>query len=294
MKNLFIFIVFFFICFLNTLSHSGEILKETNYDGTYLTLPKYTQISSNYFNQLGQSQALSFQDSLTKEQRLAQLPGYKLPKRALFFSAVVPGAGQFYTKSYIKAAAFFLVEVGAWTYYASYNNKGKDKEREYQGFANESWFPKKWYNWYVNIDSTYQKQMTHASHMVELIDPFIQGTGDVNRTQQYYEMIGKYAEFVVGWQGTDNDVPYNQLISYRKNNVPIADDYMKMRDDSNKLFDQAKTGVYIAMVNHVLSAIDAAWTAKRHNNRLLEASVRVEQIYWVNHYQPVLSLRIKW
>jgi len=83
-------------------------------------------------------------------------------------------------------------------------------------------------------------------------------------------------------------------MDYRKNEIPIADDYMDMRAESNDLFSIARTGTTVAMINHLLSAIDAAWTAKIHNNRLLKTSMRIEQIRYANHTLPVFSLKFNW
>jgi len=293
MKKIIIFTFGLLYCFLFATSYAAESNTERIEKGSYLKPSKLTQLSTEYFNPLNHNY-LTFQDSLSREERLAKLPGYKLPKRALFFSAVIPGTGELYTKSYLKAAAFFLVEVGAWTIYGAYNKKGNDKEDEYEAYADEKWNPRKWYNWYSNIDSTNQEKMTHAGHMVELLEPLLTGEGEAKKTQQYYEMIGKYAEFSAGWEGARDDLTYDELLQYRANELAIADDYMKMRADSNDLFERAKTGTTIAMLNHLLSAIDAAWTAKRHNNQLLEARLEVEQIYYANHLQPVLSLKIRW
>ncbi len=294
MKKLVIFSISLLVCFLFTASYASDLPEGNKVHGSYLAPSKLTRISAQYFNPLNNNQSLTFQDTLTREQRLAQLPDYKLPKRALLFSALIPGAGELYTKSYLKAATFFLIEVGAWTFFGIYNKKGNEKQDEFEAFADEKWNPLKWYNWYVNIDSSTMERFTHAGHMVELLDPLIKGEGDPIKTQQYYEMIGKYAEFVVGWEGTSNDLTYDELMQYRQNETQIADDYMKMRAKSNDLFEKAMTGTTIAMLNHLLSAIDAAWTAKRHNNKLLEASLKFDQIYYVDHLQPVLSLKIRW
>lgn len=290
-----LFITLVLMALLVYSSYANDNPETTSFKNPYLSLTKSAELAAHYLKPVNFAGSLAFQDtSLTKEQRLAQLPGYKLPKRALFFSAILPGAGELYAKSYLKAAGFFLIEVSAWTFYGIYTQKGKEKEDEFQAYADEKWDPKKWYSWYINIDSTKRNQMTHASHMEELILPFIKDQGEVNKTQQYYEMIGKYAEFVVGWEGTRNDVTYEDLLQYRRDEVQIADDYMKMRAKSNDLFAQARTGTTIAMLNHLLSAIDAAWSAKIHNNRLLEARLQVNQIYYANHLQPVVSLNLSW
>lgn len=290
MKKLVVLLVSLLACCSFTVSLAGDLApKNDNSPYSYLTPSKSMELARDFFNPINQSLSFAFQDSLTKEQQLAQLPGYKLPKRALLFSALIPGAGELYAKSYLKAAAFFLVEVGAWTFYGTYTKKGNDKEDEYQAFADEKWDQDKWKSWYESAPQELKDRFTHAKNMAELIS-------NQKKTQQYYEMIGKYSEFVVGWEGVPRDLEYDfdKIIDYRKNNCEIADGYMKDRAKANDFFSTARTGTTIAMLNHLLSAIDAAWTAKRHNNKLVNTSFRFEQIYYVDHLQPVLSLKIQW
>ncbi|MDZ7264475.1 MAG: hypothetical protein ONB16_07815 [candidate division KSB1 bacterium] len=289
MKKLSVISLCLLVCLGVHHSLAGEFNESSKYTGTYLLPSAAAELAAQYFQSSHYLTDLTSQDSLTREQQLAQLPGYKLPKRALFFSALIPGAGEMYVGSYLKAAAFFMVEVSAWTFYAVYNQKGKDKEKEFQQFADENWDPMAWLAWYESAPKELRDRFTHASHMAELID-------QNKKTQQYYEMIGKYSEFVVGWQGVPRDLDYDfdKIVDYRKNNCQIADDYMKQRAKSNDLFAQARTGTTIAMLNHLLSAIDAAWTAKQHNNRLVKTSLRFEQIEYANQPQPVLSLKIQW
>ncbi|MCS7249607.1 MAG: DUF5683 domain-containing protein [candidate division WOR-3 bacterium] len=53
---------------------------------------------------------------------------YKSPNRALFYSLIFPGAGQFYTKNYLKGSLFLLAE-GSLTYFIfkAYKNNEKGK-----------------------------------------------------------------------------------------------------------------------------------------------------------------------
>jgi len=293
MKKLFSFTLSFLACFLLTTCYAGDLLKATgNENQGLLERSKLTQLSADYFNPLC---SLTFQDTLTREQQLAQLPGYKLPKRALFFSALIPGAGELYARSYIKAGAFFLAEVAAWTIYGSYTNKGKNEEKNYQQYADAHWDPEVWKQWKQNYTGSVDD--AHASTM----EKYLSGDKSATTQQQYYEMIGKYSAFYVGWdfanyydnQSLYNTITLDSMETIQQNSSDIGN-YMDMRDKSNKLFRLARTATNYVIVNHILSAIDAAWTAKRHNNKLLEASIQVEQIFYVDQLQPVLSLKIKW
>ena len=290
MKKIIVLAICSLLFVFSGLSYSGE--NDSNNQSSFLTSSKHTEMAMQYFSMLPQDDSqdvLPDTSTLTKEEQLAQLPGYKLPKKALFLSALVPGAGEFWAKSYIKAAAFFMIEVGAWSYYASYNKKGKDKEEEYEEFADDNWNSENWKDWYDTIPEDDKLRFTHTTHMLELLD-------EGRKTQQYYEMIGKYAEFVAGWESDNVDITnlnYDDLMTTR-NDCQIATDYMDMRYDSNKLFDKAKNGITIAMLNHLFSAIDAAWTAKKYNNRLVQTAVRIDRIQYANQIQPVLSLKISW
>lgn len=53
---------------------------------------------------------------------------YKSPNRALFYSLILPGAGQFYTKNYLKGSLFLLAE-GTLCYFIYKANKNNEKEK---------------------------------------------------------------------------------------------------------------------------------------------------------------------
>ncbi len=273
-------------------SYAGDIKKESRNDQQFLDTSSLTEISAKYFNPLN---SLTYQDTLTREQKLAQLPGYKLPKRALFFSALIPGAGELYTKSYIKAGAFFLAEVVSWMVYGNYTNKGKNQEKKFQNYADGHWDPNVWLDWRQNYTQSIDD--AHDTTMVK----YLSGDKSATTEQQYYEMIGKYPAFYTGWDFANyyqnesefDTIDMDSMEVKQRDSQDIAF-YMDMRDESNKFFRLARTATNYVIVNHILSAIDAAWTAKRKNNRLLEASLKVEQVFYVNRFQPVLSLQIKW
>ncbi len=287
MKRLFTIAMLILMMMIAHPVKAGDLFEENHHANSLLTPSKMTRLSVEYFNPLG-AESLQDTTALTREQQLAQLPGYKLPKKALFFSAVIPGAGELYVKSYLKAAAFFLIEVGAWTYYGVYQKKGKEQEDKYENFANAHWDSTKWRFWYDGLTDNQKNSFTHAGHMLELIR-------ESRTTQQYYEMIGKYYEFYIGWDEVDdpNQFDLEELFGEHRASQ-IVDDYMSMRAKSNDFFAQARNGTTIAMINHLLSAVDAAWTAKIKNNRLLKTALKMEQIQFDDRVEPVLSLKFKW
>lgn len=59
--------------------------------------------------------------------------------KALLFSAVVPGAGQVYNKSFLKGLAFAGIEIGAWAVNAIYTQRGDKKTAAFEQYAREHW-----------------------------------------------------------------------------------------------------------------------------------------------------------
>ncbi len=98
--------------------------------------------------------------------------------------------------------------------------------------------------------------------------------------QQYYELIGKYFQFSPGWSDyppwitedgefTDAIDPEQSAPDGSKvNPSPKFYAYAELHAESQDLFrDASKFGLMI-MVTHVVSAIDAAVSAKLHNQRI--------------------------
>ena len=78
--------------------------------------------------------------------------------------------------------------------------------------------------------------------------------------QQYYELIGKYKQYSSGWDSFNgnsyDDVPQIML------------DYADMREKANDTYNIAAKAVVGIYINHILSAIDAVWSATSYNKDL--------------------------
>jgi len=169
--------------------------------------------------------------------------------RAFLYSLILPGAGEIYTGSKFKAAIFLGVEAFSWYQYISNYSKGQDIEDDYRAFANEHWNPGEYRAWLVEelgipIDT--------------LNEDFAHSLPDF-KTQQYYEMIGKYDQFVYGWDDTDYST--GDSLSEKR------DEYLKMRDNSNSKFDAAKNYAIVAITNRIISAFDAGLSARKLNKK---------------------------
>ncbi len=211
--------------------------------------------------------------------------------RAVVFSALVPGAGQAYVGSFLKSALFLTVEVAAWAVYFKYNQLGKDKDREFKAFADKYWSEYRYWSYvYYRLKNgntpsdlpefnTYtvegkdwvlidQDQYETAREILRRYEDtrYLQNFTHrlpETKTQQYYEMIGKYPEqFGNAWEDASFNVFYN---GYEGIITPLNDEYMTMRDMSNHFYDIAGYGAMVSLLNHVISAFDAGFSAKRYN-----------------------------
>jgi len=87
----------------------------------------------------------------------------------------------------------------------------------------------------------------------------------VRPAQQYYELIGKYPQFVGGW---DDGGTYTVYDIQHETVSPHFRGYRDQRGKANSLYAIASTATYVLVANHVLSALEAAWSAATDNSNL--------------------------
>lgn len=126
-------------------------------------------------------------------------------KKAMLLSSLFPGAGQYYAdKSSFTTYLFPILEIGLWTGYLVYYNKGLDKEDEYEDYADEHYNRQYQYNvQYALQNNPDANAITYANHFrLDGIDVDEDGNlVDIwdNNTQHFYEDIGKYSKYFFGW-----------------------------------------------------------------------------------------------
>lgn len=236
---------------------------------------------------------LEYNEQFNKVTRVETGSSEKSPYLGALMSAIVPGSGEFYAKSYIKSAIFFAAEVTLWSLYAMNRSNGDTKTNEYEAIANDNWNLKKYAQWLkdnnfegasnINIPSNdpvagtsewdalrYQVNDCERINFSHTLPKF----GD----QQYYEVIGKYQSFVAGWSYSDvNVVNKNNYLSYRPGQI---DSYMGVRQDANNYYDNASLMSNIVIANHLLSAADAAWSVTMFNKEIqMHTSVELRSVY---------------
>ena len=234
---------------------------------------------------------------------LDEMPTKKSPALAGLMSAIIPGSGEFYVGEYVKSAIFFAVEVALITTAVIYDNKGDDMTAEFEAFADEHWSAVD-YSQYImdhwqelglseqcliDINSNPNLQpwervnwndLNHCERMISVFSHQLPQHGE----QQYYELIGKYKQYSSGWDEF-NGSSYGEV-------PKIMQDYAQMRGDANSAYNVASKAVVGIYINHLLSAIDAVWSAANYNENLA-VKLRVQNVQFADRIEfvPTLNLR---
>ena len=260
---------------------------------------------------LGQTRLLTSPD--LQEQTPAPAEArYQSPWLASGMSLVVPGAGEVYTGSYLKAAAFFAVEVAAWAVAYTYDKKGDRQTNLFQDYADAHWSAVRYGTYAAQLPPVAGKQYDWLIQGYSQYPPWDQiNWSELNRMerdigadpgytyythvlpqrpdQQYFELIGKYPQYNQGWDDAD---PTANSYVYGDHNVTAHFAYYAgQRGQANTYYTTASTFVTIAVANHIVSAIDAFFTAKAHNNVHAEVGARLISNGLFTAQVPVLTLR---
>lgn len=234
---------------------------------------------------------------------LDELPTTKSPALAGVMSAIIPGSGEFYVGQYLKAAIFFAVEVALITTAVIYDNKGDDMTADFEAFADEHWSAED-YSQYImdhwqelglseqcfidiksdgNLEPWERVNWNELNQCERMINVFSHQLPQ-HGAQQYYELIGKYKQYSSGWDEFNGS-------SY--GDVPkIMQEYAQMRGDANSAYNVASKAVVGIYINHLLSAIDAVWSATNYNKNLA-VNLRVQNVQLAGRIEfvPTLNLR---
>ena len=198
--------------------------------------------------------------------------------KAIVLTLILPGAGEIYSGR-IKRGLFFMgLEVLGWTAYAHYDSKGDDVDAEFRRFADARWDVNEYRNWLEDYMASHGgNEPAHFTH-----------TLPDTKTQQYYEMIGKYDQFVNWWDDYNpNTGPYGQS----QNRL----DYEERRHQSNINYDRAMIAGMVIFVNRFVSLLDTIYGVKKQNaSRLTGWSWEVTQQRFNGQPVPFLNARFKW
>jgi hypothetical protein len=234
-----------------------------------------------------------FQESSNGEDR-------KSPVLAAVLSVAVPGAGEFYSQSYIKSGAFFAAEVISWVVNISYNRKGDRATNEFQNYADANWSVVRYAEYLnknegcnikiiadENLPAWQRVNWAEINDCERKLGGFFSHTLPPHGDQQYYELIGKYPQYNPGWD--DGNGPISET-----NISPHFKSYSIMRGDANDLYNKASTALVVVVANHILSAADAAWSATRYNNVHAALEMKMQRTPLGFEVVPTATVSLRW
>lgn len=275
MKKYFLFFIFTIFLNYNFLFAQDEI-KEHSLSGS---LNIDSKLKFNYSSQTNKIYFYSEKE--------------KSPVKAGILSLILPGAGEFYSKSYWKTALFIAIEVGTIAGAVIYDNKGDDQTTKYQNYADGNWSVVKYAEYLnsngadipINPDESlppWERVNFNVLNEFETGSHKLPPHGD----QQYYELIGKYHQYSPGWNdypiGNSNLEPSPNFLSYSL-----------MRGKANDYYSNSDTFVKLTVVNHFLSAFDAFFTANKFNKKIA-MNVRMNSFYYENQLTMYPTVNVKY
>jgi hypothetical protein len=245
-----------------------------------------------------------------KEQIKTETEQKKSVALSVLFSAILPGAGEAYAKSYWRSALFIGIEAGLWSGYFIFENKGDETDADMRAFGDEHWLERKyWAKVYTDAQNAgiwkgdpliledapppeseqisqadYEKYISYFQKLQ--YEPELGYTHQLpdSKTQQYYEMIYKYQhQFGIGWDDG----------STAENLSPNVIKYRDMRNESNDYYQDATTMANLVLLNHLLSALDAAFVTHKYN-REIKLSLNARPRYVGRELVSVYGLTVTW
>ena len=257
---------------------------------------------------------LSQQAQQNDQEDIQQSMQEKSGIKAALMSAVLPGAGEVYAKSYWKAALFAGLEAAFWSGVFIYTAKADDKDAQMRRYGDAHWSVQKyWSNVYRRAEDDgkwtganlspdngqlNEEDITDNIDALQAAEEAIYSHSlPTTKTQQYYEMIYKYLhQFGVGWDDVVDEYgdPYfydtQGNYKYPTSNVKT---YRGMRNLSNDLYGIADKMVMLVMVNHLASMFDAAYTVKKYN-RTINYSFRMKPLFNGSGFTNTYGFNFTW
>jgi hypothetical protein len=236
----------------------GLASEESTVELSSQSLPLSEKLSENYrAPSFRLTSALGAQTLPTKQGEIPSIEGHqdtlnikptKSPTKAFLYSAVVPGSGQLYIgakRGYLQVAA----EVGLLAAYFITRSSAQDLREDYREHVRQHVIfegPTKFDDW-------------------DPIEDFEHATLFDNWHNVYTDNNGEPLERVGRWYWADRKAFKDE--KREKPDSPQREVAYQLRMDANDKFQSAKTFLGIAILNHVVSAIDARIAAKSYNRK---------------------------
>ena len=172
---------------------------------------------------------------------------YKSNTRAALYSLILPGAGQYYVNKGFKAKMFFGIESVLWFSYAGFRKFGSYKDDASKGWAvlHAGANPE-------NTDDRYWVALTYYD----------------NRDRNEPDGFGFNQMAAVYDREEAPLFPETDLYYWNWENPEVRKKYRSLRNQSKTAYERADITVGMIIANHLLSAIEAYFSATKHNRGL--------------------------
>ncbi|MGH7492463.1 MAG: DUF5683 domain-containing protein [bacterium] len=205
--------------------------------------------------------------------------------KAALLSAVLPGAGQVYNHSYWSALLFLGIEAGGLYTNFKYNNEGDELTASFEQFADLHWAePRYWDS--LARDSGGKCSANDLQCLRDYERDSFSHFLPATKNQTYYENIGKYDQFNGGWDDGSGDA--------RERDSANRESYTYMRLEANDKYKTATTGITVVIINHLVSALHAAYTTNSFNRTLANSSMGVKMKKYGGTWVPAVSFAMAW
>lgn len=156
--------------------------------------------------------------------------------KAFIMSLILPGWGQRYVGAKTKSELFFGAETGLWLTYAGFTAFSKWREQDYRTYAAE--------NAGVNLDGKSSSYFIDVGNFNSIYEHNAYRLQQRNTAKYYFDEEAYFWQ----WQSAEHRARFDRL-----------------RVSSDTARNRATFTLGAIVANHVFSAIDAVWSARRAN-----------------------------
>ncbi|MFQ5512499.1 MAG: hypothetical protein ACE5EO_11695 [Candidatus Krumholzibacteriia bacterium] len=189
----------------------------------------------------------------------------------VFYSLLLPGAGEIALGAYKRGAALAALEATAWTGYAINRNRGLDSRAEFEAFADRHWNHGRWIREHVatammggNPDSVTFAELDAFGRSAAYAGAwpgYHPYAAKEDEKLNYYENIGKYDWFISGWE----DWTRAPLGTTQPSNTDLRTQYRSIRNRSNDQLDRADRFVFLSVAARVFSLVETVVMVRNRN-----------------------------
>ena len=164
---------------------------------------------------------------------------FKNPWRAFLMSAVLPGAGEHYAGAGLKSKVFFISEVGLWSALISFRHLGSWRKDDYR----------------------LQAATAAGADVAGKDDRYFDVLAFYDSREEYNKVAGAYDHVRVYY-------PDTKTYFWKWESTDARMKYRDLKNDSKSYYRNANFSLGLILANHLISAADAYWSAKRFNRHL--------------------------